>query len=234
MKAGRYIENSLFAHWLRNVAVGSLFIEFWQALEKACRKTGHNAVRFCRSSFQGSRIISFFIVGDYLSQPKDNLLAPARLSKSFQWVARVFLPAARQLKKTESPGSMRESLFSSFIFKSWIERLRVSSRKEIMIFILIFVAAFFGGRFLLLYFYPQAVIYTPWSAGLLLFAALVWLIFQVRQPDKITVEKSRGIVESLIYLAGFFLNAIRLLSKHIITMAFRLFTRRTPPVEGGD
>jgi len=234
MKAGRYIENSLFTRWLRNAAAGSFFIGLWRALGKACRKTGHNAGRFCSSSLQGSRIISFFTVGDYLNQPKENLLAPAGSSKSFQWAARIFLPTATRLKKTEFPGPLRESSFSSFIFKSWVDSLRVSSRKEIMIFILIFLAAFYGGRFLLLYFYPRADIYAPWSAGLLLFAALVWLIFQVRQPDKIKVEKSRGILESLLYLAGFFLNAIRLLSKHLITMALRLFTRRTPPVEGGD
>lgn len=178
------IENSIAARVISRLVSGSLVFRLLARFIRMLDKTWVWLLEMTERILQGSRLISVFKVGDYIDQDSGNLFEVIESAGIYRWISKYYTIAVDKWGKIDFPGKLGKSRFVSCMIEFRRDREKVLSNRNILAFLLVFLAAFYSIRFLLLIICPVASSYIPWTSGVLLFVVLTLFLVQLRTAAK--------------------------------------------------
>ena len=162
------LKNSATAHFLKKVSYGSRFLALADSLVETVPKI-----------IAGSRVVSFFKVRDYLEVDSKPLASLLKNAKIYRRTHNLVLPCIHRVRSWIKALHLDQSELVSWTAGRKRQREEILTRRNILVFGLVFLGVFYILRFLLLTFIPQGDFRISWSAGLLLTLVLIVILLQL-------------------------------------------------------
>jgi len=197
------VKNSATVHFFKKVSGGSRFLAFASSSAGTVRKI-----------IAGSRLVSFFKVGDYLDVDSKPLVYPLKNAIIYRRAHDLGLPVIHRVRSRIKKLHLDQSRLVSWTAVRKPQREEILSRRNILVFGLAFLGVFYILRFLLLSFIPQSDFRISWSAGLLLTLMLILILLQLAPgKDADSPDYGPGVIQNagriFIRLAGSLKRSIR-------------------------
>ncbi len=177
----KILENSASVHLLKKLSSGSRFL----ALAGSSAGMIHRIIA-------GSRAVSFLKVGDYLDVDSKPLASLVKNAENYRRTYNLVTPRLHRVRFWIKNLHLDQSEMVSLIEGIKRQREKLLTRKNILFFGLVFLAAFYILRFLLLAFIPDNDYRISWSAGLLLTLILIVLLLQLAPKNNTSSSPSSG------------------------------------------
>ena len=177
----KILENSASVHLLKKLSSGSRFL----ALAGSSAGMIHRIIA-------GSRVVSFLKVGDYLDVDSKTLASLVKNAESYRRTYKLVTPRLHRVRFWIKNLHLDQSEMVSLIEGIKRQREKLLTRRNILFFGLVFLAAFYILRFLLLAFIPDNVYRISWSTGLLLTLMLIVLLLQLAPKNNTSSSPSSG------------------------------------------
>jgi len=168
------IDNSFFRRRLGEFARESVFVRFCRAARRLAGNTLDNSLA---AGFLRDRLFPHLLVGDYLGRDSAPLVKTFGQSLVYRFVDKV---TSRALKMTKALAAMvfqPWGLTLSLLSGLWSASARGGRKRSTAVIVLLYAAAFYTLRWILLRLFPEADVYSSWSAGIILAVLLAVLLF---------------------------------------------------------
>ena len=140
----------------------------------------------------GSRVVSFLKVGDYLDVDSKPLASLVKNAENYRRTYNLVTPRLHRVRFWIKNLHLDQSEMVSLIEGIKRQREKLLTRRNILFFGLVFLAAFYILRFLLLAFIPDNDYRISWSTGLLLTLMLIVLLLQLAPKNNTSSSPSSG------------------------------------------
>ncbi|RLB12327.1 MAG: hypothetical protein DRG82_17210 [Deltaproteobacteria bacterium] len=151
------------------------------------------------NTVEGSRVVAWLRVGDYLNEDKSQLFSACRSARTYRWIAKLASVLKARVEKAAVRYKLADSIGGSRLVQYLNLNRIVLNRRGILFFLVVFLIAFYSCRFMLLKLFPGSEYYVPPSSGLVLAVLLGMLLVQLRPGGERPDDSGRGILESAAY-----------------------------------
>jgi len=177
----KILENSATVHLLKKLSSGSRFL----ALADSSAGMIHRIIA-------GSHVVSFFKVRDYLDVDSKPLASLVKNAENYRRTYNLVTPCIHRFRFWIKNLHLNQSGLVSLIAGIKRQREELLTRRNLLFFGLVFLAAFYILRFLLLAFIPENDYRISWSAGLLLTLMLIVVLLQLAPKNNTSSSPSSG------------------------------------------
>ena len=183
------LKNSATTHFLKKMSDGSRLLKFAGSSAGTVRKI-----------ITGSRVVSFFKVGDYLDVDSKPLVSPLKNAKIYRKTSDLVVPLIHRARSRIKNLHLDQSAVALWTEGRKRQREEILTRRNILAFGLAFLGVFYILRLLLLTFIPQGDFRISWRAGLLLTLMLIVILLQLAPKKNSSSQAGSG--AGLIQNAG--------------------------------
>ncbi|MFH1070018.1 MAG: hypothetical protein V1794_10410 [Candidatus Glassbacteria bacterium] len=168
------IDNSFFGRRLGEFARECVFVRFCRAVRQLAGDILDNSLA---AGFLRDRLFPHFLVEDYLGRDSTLLVKTFGQSLVYRLVDKVISSVLEMTRALAAAVFRPRGLVLSLLAGLGTAVARGGRKRSIAVIVLLYAAAYYTLRWILLRLFPEADVYSSWSAGIILAVLFAVLLF---------------------------------------------------------